>query len=96
MYGTKRPNIFRKIIPKEQWQDQEEDIAKNIEKAFAKMKRKALEREKRRRRGNAKWKPQVGERVPVRTQRISDAVKGITSKFVPLFEGPYKITRVFL
>jgi hypothetical protein len=46
MYGTKRQNIFRKIIPKEQWQDQEEeDIAKKIEKAYAKMKRKALERE---------------------------------------------------
>ena len=53
-----------------------------------------MEREKHSRRGNAEWKPQLGERVLVRTQPISDAVKGITSKFVPLFEGPYEITRV--
>jgi hypothetical protein len=58
------------------------------------MKRKALEREKCRRRGNAEWIPQVGERVLARTQHISDAVEGITSKFVPLFEGRHEITRV--
>jgi hypothetical protein len=48
MYGRERPNVFRKIIPKEQWQDQEEDdIAKKIEQAYAKIKIKTLEREKK-------------------------------------------------
>jgi len=33
-------------------------------------------------------------RVLVKTQPMSDAVKGITSKFLHLFQGPYRISKV--
>jgi hypothetical protein len=59
--------------------------AKNIENAYVKMERKALDREKRRRKGNGEWKPQLGQKVLVRTQPISDTIKDIMSKFIPLF-----------
>lgn len=58
------------------------------------MRRRAIAREKRRKRGNAEWEPKVNEKVLVRTQPMSDAVKGITSKFMHLFEGPFVISKI--
>jgi hypothetical protein len=95
IYGTERPNVFRKIVPKESWPDQEkEEIEVKIRKAYVKMKKRALAREKRYKRGNSEWKPELNEMVLVKTQPISDAVRGITSKFVHLFQGPYRISKI--
>jgi hypothetical protein len=95
MYGTKRPNVFRKLAPKESWPDkEEEEIEEKIRKAYVKMKKEALAREKHCKRGNSEWKPELNEKVLVKSQPISDAVKGITSKFLHLFQGPYRISKV--
>jgi hypothetical protein len=51
-------------------------------------------REKRRKRGNAEWKPELNEKGLVKPQPISDAVRGITSKFLHLFQRPYRISEV--
>jgi len=37
---------------------------------------------------------QAYEKVLVRTQPMSDAVKGMTAKFMHVFEGPYIITKL--
>jgi hypothetical protein len=37
---------------------------------------------------------QAYEKVLVRTQPMSDAIKGMTSKFMHVFEGPYIITKL--
>jgi len=38
--------------------------------------------------------PKLNEKVLVRTQPMSDAIKGMTSKFMYVFEGPYIITKL--
>ena len=64
MYGTERPNFLGKMLPKELWPDQEEEgIAAKIHKSYLKMKKRALVREKRRKRGNAEWKAELNEKV---------------------------------
>jgi hypothetical protein len=37
---------------------------------------------------------QAYEKLLVRAQSMSDAIKGMTSKFLRMFEGPYIITRL--
>jgi len=37
---------------------------------------------------------QAYEKVLVRTQLMSDAIKGMTSKFMHVFEGPHIITKL--
>jgi hypothetical protein len=95
MYRTQRPSIFKKILEQQGWQTKEEDSnTQKIEKAYVRMKTKALERERRRRKGNTEWSPQLGEKVLVRTQPVSDAIRGITAKFAPIYEGPYVISKI--
>ena len=94
MYGNERQNVFKQAVQKESWLEQEEEgIEEKIRKAYEKMKRKAVVRAKRRRKGNAKWNPEIGKKVLVKTQPMSDAAKGITSKFLHLFQGPYVISK---
>jgi hypothetical protein len=45
-------------------------------------------------RGNAEWNPELNEKVLVKTQPISDTVRGVTSKCLHLFQGPYRISKV--
>jgi hypothetical protein len=95
MYGVKRPNVLDKIMPKVQGPEQEEeDIAAKLEAAYAKMRQKAAVRERRQKKGNVIWTPKLNDKVLVRTQPMSDAIKGVTSKFMHVFEGPYLITRI--
>jgi hypothetical protein len=94
MYGTERPNIFRKLVPRESWPDQEDEgIEEKICGAYVKMKKRAFGKGKTSR-GNADWNPELNEKVLVKTQPISDTVRGITSKFLHLFQGPYRISKV--
>jgi len=36
----------------------------------------------------------VNEKVLVKTQPMSDAVKGITAKFIYIFEGPFLVSKI--
>jgi predicted GIY-YIG superfamily endonuclease len=47
-------------------------------RAYVRIKRRAIAKEKCRKRGNAEWKPELYEKVSVKTQLMSDAVRGIT------------------
>jgi hypothetical protein len=95
MYEVKRPNVFDEVMPKVQGLEQdEEDIAVKLEAAYDKMKMKAAARKRRHKKGNAIWTPKLNEKELVRTQPISDAIKGVTSKFMHVFEGPYVITKL--
>lgn len=58
------------------------------------MKNRAEERKKRQRKGNTEWKPSLEEEILIRKQSISDASQGMTSKFMHLYEGPYKISKI--
>jgi hypothetical protein len=95
MYGVKRPNVFDKVMPKVQGLEQgEEDIAVKLEAAYTKMKQRTAARERRHKKENAIWTLKLNEKVLVRTQPMSDAIKGMTSKFMHVFEGPYIITKL--
>jgi hypothetical protein len=88
MYGTERSNVFRNMLPKESCPDQDEEgIDDKIRRAYVKMKKRAMAREKRRKRRNAEWKPELNEKVLVKTQPTSNAVRGITSIFLHSFQG---------
>jgi len=94
MYGTERPNVLRKMLREESWPDQEEGIEEKIRRAYLSIKKREIEREKRRKRGNAEWKPEINEKDLVKTQPTSNAVRGISSTFLHLFQRPYRISEV--
>jgi hypothetical protein len=71
-----------------------EGIDKKLEKPNYRMRKRAKAREKRRKRGNTTWEPKVNEKVLVKTQPMSDDVRGITSKFMYIYEGPFWISKV--
>jgi len=58
------------------------------------MKRKAVERERKRKRGNANWNPELGDKVLVKCQNQSDAAKGEIDKFMHVYGGPYSINLI--
>jgi hypothetical protein len=64
-----------------------------LERAFARTKRKATERE-RRKKGNTNWNPHVKNRVLVESQNLSDAVAGVIVKFKRVYQGPYGISTI--
>jgi hypothetical protein len=93
MFGEKRPTLFEKIVPViPKNGENKEDIEAKIEEAFARIKKRALERKKRKKRGNAKWNPGLNDKVLVKRQNQSGAIRGET--FVLLYEGPYFVNRV--
>ena len=95
MYGSEQRNVLSRIIPSIQTLEQEgEGIEEKIETAYSKMRKRAEARQKRRKRGNKKWEPRVNEKVLVKTQPMSDAIKGISAKFVYLFEGPFWVSKI--
>jgi hypothetical protein len=64
-------------LPEESWPDREEEgIEETIRRAYPKTKKRAIENEKRRKRGNAEWKPELNEKGLIKTQPISEAVRG--------------------
>jgi hypothetical protein len=90
--GNPRPDIFRKLLKKEADQlPKEEALADKLLKAYARMKLRADQRNKRRKTGRTRWKPNIQELVLVKCQPASDAVQGVTSKFKRPYEGPYRI-----
>jgi hypothetical protein len=76
MYGSERCNVLSKLIPSLQSLDQEgEGIEEKLEKAYYKMRKIAEPRGRLCKRGNAERVPKVNEKVMVKTQPMSDAVK---------------------
>jgi hypothetical protein len=95
MYGTERVNVISKLVPNLPNLDQEgESIEEKLEKAYGKMRKRAEDRERLRKRGNTRWEPRMNEKVLIKTQPMSDAVKGITAKFMYLYEGPYVVSNI--
>jgi hypothetical protein len=95
MFGDKRPGIFEKLLPqlKENMAGTEALEAK-LERAFARIRRKAAERDRRGKKGNTNWNPCVNDRALVRSQNQSDAVNGVIDKFMHLYAGPYTTNRI--
>jgi hypothetical protein len=60
------------------------------------MKRRASERERKRKKGAHKWEPNLREAVLLREHHISDAARGVTAKFQRPYEGPYLITQIII
>jgi transposase InsO family protein len=91
---TPRPDVFRKILKKEaDHLPEEEALTDKLLKAYARMKLRAEKRNKRRKTGSTRWEPKLHDVVLVKSQSVSDAVQGVTSKFQLLYEGPYLIYR---
>jgi hypothetical protein len=65
-----------------------EEIQEKIAKAYERMKQRGHDRKNKRKHGNATWKPSVHDKVLVRTQSSSDAIAGVTGKFLRPYEGP--------
>jgi transposase InsO family protein len=94
IFNEPKPDVFRKILRKTQDQmPPVESLEDKILHAYARMKQKAADRKRKRRTGTSKWDPQLGDRVLVRCQPVSNAALGLTGKFKRPYEGPYIITK---
>jgi hypothetical protein len=90
IFDVQRPDIFAKLLPQLEDSPENEELAAKVLKAYIKMKKKASKSDSRRKLGNSRWTPNVNNKVLVKTQPMSDAIKGMTSKFM-LYEGPFLI-----
>jgi hypothetical protein len=94
MFGDPTPDLFQDVLKKTADHVPEEvSLEDKWLRAYARMQLKANER--KRKVGNARWKPQLNEQVLVRIQPTSDEAIYITSKFVRPYEGPYQITGIY-
>jgi hypothetical protein len=95
MLGKPKPDLFQRIVAKSADQKpQEESEEDKALKAFLRMKLKAESRDRKRKLGRATWNPQVDDLVLVNMQNISNAEANTTAKFMELFEGPFRITKL--
>jgi len=95
LFGAERKNLFQKCLPNlPKGEMKHEEIREKIAKAYERMKQRAHERKNKRKHGNATWKPNVRDKVLVRTQPSSDVIAGVTGKFIRPYEGPYMISKV--
>jgi hypothetical protein len=72
----------------------DEGVQGKIAKAYGRMKQRVWNRNSKRKRRNTKWKPTENEKVLVKAQPSSDAIAGVTGKFMRLYEGPYIISKL--
>lgn len=95
MFNESRPDLFKKFLKKDADQlPPDESLSDKVLRAYLRMKLKAFRRKKHQKRGQHEWKPQVGDLVPYRCQPVSEAAKGVTSKFTRPYEGPWRITKL--
>jgi len=94
-FNAQRPDIFAKFLPELGDSPENEDLAAKVLKAYARMKEKASKRDSRWKLGNSRWVPRINDKVFVKTQPMSDAIKGETSKFMLLYEGPFLISKIY-
>jgi hypothetical protein len=95
LHDKPMPDLYRKFLTKET--DQMPPCESSQEKAlktYIKMKEKAARRNRRRKLGKTEWNPRVGDLVLLKRQASSDAVAGVTGKFMRLYQGPMRISRV--
>jgi hypothetical protein len=60
MFGDRTPSIFDNMLPElKQDASDIEDLDIKLERAFSRIKRKAAERERRRKKGNTSWNPKL-------------------------------------
>jgi carboxylesterase type B len=84
IFNAQKPDIFAKFLPELGDPPEHEELATKVLKAYTKMKEKASKRDRRRKLGNSQWTPKVNDKVLVKKQPMSGAVKGTTSKFMLL------------
>jgi hypothetical protein len=95
MFGDRKPSIFDNLLPElKQDASDIEDLDIKLERAFSRIKRKAAERERRRKKGNTSWDPKLQDRVLIKSQNQSDAAKGVIDKFMQVYHGPYIINKI--
>jgi len=91
IFNAKRPDIFAKFLLKLGESPENEGLAAKVLKAYTRVNEKASKRDSRRKLGNSRWAPRINDKLLVKTQPISDAIKGETTKFMLLYEGPFFI-----
>ncbi|PNF15702.1 hypothetical protein B7P43_G12473 [Cryptotermes secundus] len=95
MYGGEAPRLFADVLPAfPEGEAEPLTLEQNEIRAFARLNKRAEERIKRKKRGQRKWQPAVGEAVLVETHHVSDSNQGVTHKFMRPHEGPFWITRI--
>ena len=95
IFNAQKPDIIAKFLPKLGDSPEGQELADKILKVSTKMNEKASKRYSRRILGNSRWTPKVNDTVLVKTQPMSDAVKGTKSKFLLLYEGPFLISKIY-
>jgi hypothetical protein len=96
MYNQSRPDLFVKLLNKTKDQNPDvESLQEKITKAYTRMKEKAIKRKKKKKKGSTVREPKINEKVLLRCQHNSDAVQGVTSKFVQNYSGPWLISDNF-
>jgi len=91
IFNAKRPDIFANFLPEIEDSPENEGLAAKVLRAYTRMKEKDSERDSRRKLGNCGWARRVNDKVLVKTHPISDDIKGESSKFMLLYEGPFLI-----
>lgn len=71
-----------------------EDLDIKFERTFSRIKRKAVERERRRKKGNTSWNLKLEDRVLMKGQNQSDATQGVIDKFMNVYQGPYIFNKI--
>jgi len=95
MLRETRTDIFEDILSKSSEQTPpEERLEDKIFCYYVKMKRKALEGQRKRKAGLPKWESKLHDQVLVKSQRITDALHRVTAKFIPIYSGPYIIAQI--
>jgi hypothetical protein len=86
IFGERSPSIFVKMLPEVKTENSDiEDIDTKLKRVFSRIKRKAVEREKRRKKRNTSWNGNLDKRFLVKCQNHSDATKIVIDKFMHLY-----------
>jgi hypothetical protein len=72
------------------------DLHEKITKAYKRMKEKATERNKKKKKGSTNWEPAINDKVLLRCQHTSDAQQSVISKSVQNYTGPSLISDTVL
>jgi hypothetical protein len=95
MFDEKKPSLFNNILPRMPGgKSASGELHIKISKAYQRMKKSIERRRKNGKKGNAHWKPEINDKVLLKTQPISKAAMAATSKFIHPYKGSYLITKV--
>jgi len=87
--------MFDKMLPEVKQDTSDiEDLDTKLERTFSRIKRKAAERERRRKKGNTSWNPKLEVRVLIECQSQSDTTKVVIDKFIYVYQGPYIFSKI--